>query len=353
MPVQHPPKKHFRHAIPAPVSLGFLLLFLVIVAMVRDRFFEAAFDKLLLGVGTTPLGFIVGTIVVFFINVMGAHSIREFWKWVMSLSELMRDLVIGLVLLVVLWVPLYAYFRFYVLPRDIYREADAAAVLLKPPTTQAATTPPFFAYEKSQKLSISFMAKSNFTFTPRVGDIYTDTYLADRQQYVLMITNDGSVRFTDVNLLMQLPYPIERIEVTGNEYSVAIPFAVRPIGLQMTFGISSGGSMQIGRTPLAPNWNLSIPSLEVNNAIYLLILLNSSRDPRGKVIPNAERQRYFVPDSGPERTYINGSFSYLSRANRNIKVDYYAPFILDDDKIVTLGQADIPPKQLMRVISFQ
>jgi hypothetical protein len=86
--------------------------------------------------------------------------------------------------------------------------------------------------------------------------------------------------------------------------------------------------------------------LRPEGRIEILLILNSWRDPRGKATPPHDDLPHFVPRSGPEITYIYGSFSFTA-AGETIERDYYAPLILNDDKTVTLGPPGPPPEHLV------
>jgi hypothetical protein len=313
-----------------------------------DALAKDTIDSFCASLGATPFGFAVGSVVLCFVNAGVVHLLRNVWGWAMKMSEWKRDFVASFMVMLCLWVPIYAYFRFFALPQKINSVYAESMRNLKPMKTVLPL--PRFAFEKSQRLEVSLVAKNDFTFTPRMGDIVTPEFLKDRRQYILGIKNLGPVMAKAISLRMQFPYPVERAELA--DYSVFSNPAMmfRPLGLQ--WGTGGAGKTEITRTPITTTWQLLLPEMDSGGVVYILILLNSWRDPRGKTITPSEQGRYFVPDWGPTTTYVNGEYRY-SVNGREVLRHYYAPMTLGEDKIVRIGAEDVPPRKIMLVEGMQ
>lgn len=192
-------------------------------------------------------------------------------------------------------------------------------------------------------LALSLTALKGITLAPVVGEVISAEYLQDRRQYLLAVRNPSKDPFSDINLRLQFPYPVETYQISDQHGADDVTFRAAPM---MTMNVFGGGQIRVQRQPLTRDCGLQIAQLRPKGQVDILLVLNSWRDPRGKTIPPHEGARYSVPDVGPEITYIFGSFN-LAAAGETIERDYYAPLLLNDDKTVTLGPPRPRPKNLV------
>lgn len=153
--------------------------------------------------------------------------------------------------------------------------------------------------------------------------------------------------FLDIRLRLQFPYPIERSEIQNIERVEGIRFS--PIGLDITVG---GGAARVVQPPLTRVYEFQATQLRSEGRLDLLLLLNSWRDPRGKIIPPEEAPRYVVPELGPSITYIDGSYR-VKIGEEEITKSFYAPIGLREDKTVILGPPGPRPDELSQEFGFQ
>jgi hypothetical protein len=194
-------------------------------------------------------------------------------------------------------------------------------------------------------LALSFSALKGLTLGAAPVGVISEEYLQDRREYVLAVWNPSEDPFSGIVMRLQFPYPVEWHQISAQRGVEDVTFRA-PAATVMTMNSINGGQVQVLRQPLYSDYELQIAQLRPEGRLELLLVLNSWRDPRGKTIQPHEAVRHFVPESGPEITYIYGSFN-LTVSGETIKRDYYAPLILNDDKTVTLGRAGPPPKQLL------
>lgn len=200
-----------------------------------------------------------------------------------------------------------------------------------------------FAREQNP-LAASLTAISGYSFTPQGGETITGESLQDRQQYRFELRNPSKHDVSQVRLRVQVPYPIEKAEV--REVAKALSVSFQPVGMEVTAHLEGRDSkVEVLRRPLSPNWELRVSKLDSTGSITIVLLLNNWRDPRGKVVPPEEAARYFVPESGPEVTYVHGTYR-LEGEDRDREHEFYAPIGLGKDKIVFLGAPSVAPKVL-------
>ena len=193
-------------------------------------------------------------------------------------------------------------------------------------------------------LTASLTAISGYSFTPQGGETITGESLQDRQQYRFELSNPSKHNVSQVRLRVQVPYPIEQAEVRNVAKALSVSF--QPVGMEVTVHLKGRDSkVEVQRKPLSPNWELHVGNLDSSGSITIVLLLNSWRDPRGKVVPPEEAARYFVPKSGPELTYVYGTYR-LEGEGHDQEQEFYAPIGLGEDKIVFLGAATDAPKTL-------
>lgn len=210
---------------------------------------------------------------------------------------------------------------------------------------------PFEGLEKRVKarsdLRVVLMAMDGFTFRPQGGEAINEDFLRDRRQYLLTFKNPGKDPFLDIRLRLQFPYPIERSEIQNIKRVEGIRFS--PIGLDITVG---GGAARVVQPPLTRVYEFQATQLRSEGRLDLLLLLNSWRDPRGKIIPPEEAPRYVVPELGPSITYIDGSYR-VKIGEEEITKSFYAPIGLREDKTVILGPPGPRPDELSQEFGFQ
>lgn len=202
--------------------------------------------------------------------------------------------------------------------------------------------------EKSEP-TVVWTPLAGYTPPPSFTGKIDERFLADKKQYSFTVSNSTDESFKDVSWVLQFPYPVEESFVSEEIGCTQARFSVAGGGLML---IPSGGEIEVSRRPKSRSYSLSVVELQPKGVIKLLILLNSERDPRGKRLPLAERQRYQVPRVDPSLTYVYGSYKILA-GNQVLDDLYYAPFSLDESKIVSLGLSQAAPTNLAVVRGFQ
>jgi hypothetical protein len=218
-------------------------------------------------------------------------------------------------------------------------------------------------------LALSLTALEGITLTPAGGEVISAEYMQDRRQYLLTVWNPSKAPFYGINLRIQFPYPVETYQVSVQREADDVTFRAAPLVTMRVFGggqtripvqreaddvtsraapliTMGGGQIRVGRRPLTRDCELQIAQLRPEGRIEILLILNSWRDHRGEATPPHDGLPHFVPESGPEITYIYGSFSFTT-AGETIERNYYAPLILNDDKTVTLGPPGPLPEHLV------
>jgi len=207
-----------------------------------------------------------------------------------------------------------------------------------------------FIREKNP-LEIVFTPISGYTFTPKGGEKITGEFMQDRQQYSFKLNNLGRYDLKNVRLLLKFPYPIEQDEVS--EVVKASGYSFEPLSAKMTVNLEGYDSgINVLRKPLSSNLELHIEKLESSGSIAILLLFNSWRDPRGKVISAEEKARYQVPQSGPKVTYISGTYN-LEMEDPAFEYEFYAPISLSENKIISIGKPTVAPKDLVKSYDMQ
>jgi hypothetical protein len=196
------------------------------------------------------------------------------------------------------------------------------------------------------ELVVMIKELEGYTFVPQGGEVISSQFLADRKQYSLSVGNESQSAFHDINLRLQLPYPLEDFKVFRTLNARDTNFS--PIGTSMTF--RGSGSVHVFRKPLSRAYQLRINELNPRGTVEILFLLNSWRDPRGKSIPKEEAVLYFVPESGPNVTYVHGTFS-IQVGDETVTKEYYAPIILGGDKTIVLGPSGLRPETMEEIIA--
>lgn len=192
---------------------------------------------------------------------------------------------------------------------------------------------------------VRFCALDGFTIKPTGPGRVTSELFADRKQYSLTVSNMSQDVMKDISWVVQLPYPVEHHALRTEVRSGVVRFA--PAGGGFAVTVANGGTAEILRQPMSSSYELTISELQGNGVVELLLVLNSWRDPRGKEIPKGENLRYFIPQTGPQYTYIHGTYKIIV-GDQAIEASFYAPFSLDDKKIVSLGSPTDAPTSLMR-----
>ena len=192
------------------------------------------------------------------------------------------------------------------------------------------------------ELEVILTRREGYTFTPHGGEsINTEALLRDHCQYSLIVANQGDESLSPVELRIQFPYPVSNHEILTLQGADGIDFS--PIGLAETVS----GQVTVNGHPISPNYALHVGELRPHGRVAILLLLNSSRDPRGKTFPKEKENWPSIPDWGPTRTYIYGTFKHRV-GEETIEREYYAPLELAEDKTVTLGPSGPRPKLLRR-----
>jgi hypothetical protein len=197
------------------------------------------------------------------------------------------------------------------------------------------------AIQERPQLKAEWIAHPGITVRGHTGTKITSEDLVDRREYELRIRNDGNEALTDLLVHIQPPYPIENAEVAG---SINADGVVAPPSTPQIHGTATGGgSITLGRTLLTPSYRMTVGTLRPKGAVTVVVGLNSWRDPRGKTIPESEKQRYEVPKVGPTETFLVVEF----KCKVGIK-SYFAPFALDEKTVTLGGEAERPPALMAR-----
>ncbi len=193
--------------------------------------------------------------------------------------------------------------------------------------------------KQSVRLDVTFDPRPGFTFTVEGAQSLPAGYFDDRRQYGLVIANHSKETLRRIELRAQFPYPIERHEVVRSADAEGIVF--KPCG---TFTATSigGGSITMMRKPMTSNYEFTASELRADGSVEILLVLNSGRDPRGKTVPPQEQARYWIPETGPELTYIHGHFETGEEEEEATQHEFYAPLELREDRVVVLGSATKP-----------
>jgi hypothetical protein len=231
--------------------------------------------------------------------------------------------------------------------RQILRISNLDSAVTLRLVGKALTKNPFAGFLEQVReradLDVSLQLREGYTFTPQGGEVVSTEFLEDRRQYLLVIANPGKETFSPIELRLQFPYPVETHEVAVQRETEGVTF--KPTTMA-TANVSGGGQVHVLHRPLHKDYELHVTQMRTQGRLEFLLLLNSWRDPRGKVIPKGEEARYFVPESGPELTYIYGHFKYAV-GEETIDRVFYVPLILNADKTVSLGTSGPPPERLV------
>lgn len=258
-------------------------------------------------------------------------------------------------------VPLYSFYG----AKDDFVTMTSACALAKIPCEAVdgdhvsmvkPSTPKNLAYSKVRQISsgpsskephfpdVSLLPQAGYTSASfQAGQEITEESMRDRKQYLLTLTNKTSFTFDAIELRLQLPYPIDEKEILPAKLTGNVKFD--PAGPVLSV---EGGSAKFRRKPITSTYELRLENMRPGGQVEILFILNSWRDPRGKIIPPGERARHMIPEWGPHITYMDGYF--LVRGKRE---SYYAPFDLSEAGTVILEKSRERPKELHRKLDFQ
>lgn len=198
--------------------------------------------------------------------------------------------------------------------------------------------------EPSSFLDVSLLPQPGYSSASfKAGQEITEETMRDRKQYLLTLANKTSLTFDAIELRLQLPYPIDEKEIISTRLTGNIRFD--PAGPILSV---EGGSAKFLRRPLTSTYELRLENMRPGGQAGILFILNSWRDPRGKIIPPGEKARYMIPKWGPQITYMDGYFLV-----RGKKESYYAPFDLSETGTVILEKPRERPKELRQIFDFQ
>jgi hypothetical protein len=197
-------------------------------------------------------------------------------------------------------------------------------------------------------LQLSLTPQEGYTFVPQGGERISPQALADLRQYLLLVANPASETLKPIELRLQFPYPVQDSRVSAQSNAEGVSFAA--VGMEI--GVAGTGSLQVNRRPLSRNYLLRIAELRPEGSVGILLTLNSWRDPRGKTIPPGEEARYFIPEVTPQVAYIHGRF-FHDVGDEQVPTEYYAPLLLSDTKVVSLGPRAKAPKDIAVQMGFE
>jgi hypothetical protein len=295
---------------------------------------DHAWSSFLVALGTTGLGFFVSNIVLFVATLVVTHLVilaRGGWpamKGHAAKENIKLGILIYVLVLLTVFLPIYGYQLFYVIPNGI--RADANHQLQPAPIPTPAPKPPEFAYFPffPRRLTISF-TPMDFEYIPKGGENFSADFVADHKMYSFVIANGTRSTFENIDLRCDFPYSVD------DRYST-IPQPVALIPLANLIGrISINGSgISFNGHIVYRVYSLKIKRLLPGKSVAMKLVLDSfTSHPSGGNNTN-------IP-----KYYIDGTFVYRIR-NRVIKEGYYAPFEVVADKIFDLGQERPRPKLL-------
>jgi len=164
--------------------------------------------------------------------------------------------------------------------------------------------------------------------------------IADRKEYLLAVSNPSEYVLSDVDMLFQFPYPVSSRDLNRTVDAAGVAF--EPDSVPLTAVPIGRGR---ARVPPActPAYVLTVAELRAHGRAEVLVRLYSGRDPRGRAtIDEKQKQRYMVPDWGPDRTFVRGRYKYAVEGSHTTR-QFYAPLELRDDKTVLMARPMPPP----------
>jgi len=175
-------------------------------------------------------------------------------------------------------------------------------------------------------------------------DQITPEFLRDRRQYVADIEAAGSPIPAATDIILQFPYVVEQVELTGN-----VPAKIEPTAPPIDILLGDPHTKVVG-TKLKRNYVLSIRNMLPEGKLKLAVTLNINAPGRTICTGACDKPIPLPPPFpilGPMSEYINIKNTFACGEERG-HVNLFAPFIVNRDRTISLDTfRQAPPDLLM------
>jgi hypothetical protein len=186
-----------------------------------------------------------------------------------------------------------------------------------------------------------------FEMMPSINEQITPSYLRDHKQYVMTIdyakTNTVPA---SLQMLFQFPYPVDHWmvntygDVVSGTFSIDMP--LEPV-------IINNNNLTISGEPHYLNWVLKTSQINPGGRIRLVVILNNNAEGEvasmGKSGPNNEPPPTKVANLSLAFVDISTKVTF---GGQSAATEAFAPFYIDENKVVSLGNFGLPPNPLPR-----